>query len=269
MHVVLGRRDGLERVGAEGQVGGDGRRQRAAGAVVVAGRDPVGLEQDDGPGRARHDVGGRARPVPAPARCQVAALHHHGAGAEGPELLGRRHHGVDGPELLDGRPVRTAASRRLGVATSAPGEQQGAVGVDAVVVDEPVAGRGDEHRVDDEVSGRPRPASAATAATVAPVASIPVLTAAGARSSTTASTWATTKAGSRTTTPVTARVFCAVTAVTALVPKTPWAAKVLRSACRPAPPPESEPAMLSATTGVTAAAAPAGRAARRGRYAGS
>ena len=40
-------------------------------------------------------------------------------------------------------------------------------------------------------------------------------------------------------------VFCSVTAVTADAPKTPRAANVLRSACMPAPPPESEPAMVS------------------------
>ena len=44
-------------------------------------------------------------------------------------------------------------------------------------------------------------------------------------------------------------VFCAVSAVMALVPKTPSAAKVLRSAWMPAPPPESEPAMVRATGG--------------------
>jgi hypothetical protein len=41
-------------------------------------------------------------------------------------------------------------------------------------------------------------------------------------------------------------VFCAVTAVIAHIPYTPRAAKVLRSAWIPAPPPESEPAMVSA-----------------------
>ena len=47
-------------------------------------------------------------------------------------------------------------------------------------------------------------------------------------------------------TAVTARVFWAVTAVTAVTPCTPCAANVLRSACRPAPPPESLPAMVTA-----------------------
>src|SRR5512139_753851 len=41
-------------------------------------------------------------------------------------------------------------------------------------------------------------------------------------------------------------VFWAVSAVTALIPKTPMVVKVFRSAWIPAPPPESEPAMVSA-----------------------
>ena len=50
---------------------------------------------------------------------------------------------------------------------------------------------------------------------------------------------------------VTSRVFCAVTAVMTDVPYTPYAAKVLRSAWMPAPPPESLPAMVIArATGV-------------------
>src|ERR1700722_6531935 len=44
----------------------------------------------------------------------------------------------------------------------------------------------------------------------------------------------------------TPRVFCAVSAVTTEAPKTPSAAKLLRSAWMPAPPDESEPAMVSA-----------------------
>src|SRR6266536_5504215 len=42
-------------------------------------------------------------------------------------------------------------------------------------------------------------------------------------------------------------VFCAVIAVIALAPYTPSAWNVLRSACMPAPPPESEPAIVRAT----------------------
>src|SRR5271165_1159703 len=101
-------------------------------------------------------------------------------------------------------------------------------------------------------SSSPAAASSATAATVAGVASMPVFTASGGRSTRTASIWSTTKEGSMATTPRTAEVCCAVTAVTAQQPCTPWAAKVRRSACRPAPPPESEPAMVRAILGVTA-----------------
>jgi hypothetical protein len=41
-------------------------------------------------------------------------------------------------------------------------------------------------------------------------------------------------------------VFCAVRATIAVVPKTPAAANAFRSAWMPAPPPESEPAMVRA-----------------------
>src|ERR1700686_887798 len=81
---------------------------------------------------------------------------------------------------------------------------------------------------------------------MAPVASIPVLNAEGGRSSQTASLWArrrSTDTGSHLFTP---RVFWAVIAVIADVPKTPNRWNVLRSAWIPAPPPESEPAMVSA-----------------------
>jgi hypothetical protein len=55
-----------------------------------------------------------------------------------------------------------------------------------------------------------------------------------------------TVAGLRHSTAVTAREFWAVTALTAQKPKTPWAARVFKSACKPAPAPESEEAMMSA-----------------------
>src|SRR5512133_866158 len=46
--------------------------------------------------------------------------------------------------------------------------------------------------------------------------------------------------------------FCTVTAVMADMPWTPWARNVLRSAWIPAPPPESDPAMVSTRAGTTA-----------------
>ncbi len=88
------------------------------------------------------------------------------------------------------------------------------------------------------------------------VASMPVLTLRTAKSSSTVSTCWRTKPGSSATTPRTSAVFCAVTAVTAHVPWTRSAAKVLRSACTPAPPPESDPAMVSAVGGVTSGTGP-------------
>jgi hypothetical protein len=59
------------------------------------------------------------------------------------------------------------------------------------------------------------------------------------------SCWAT-KAGGRFSTPCTPKEFCAVTAVMTDIPNTLKAENVLRSAWMPAPPPESEPAMVRA-----------------------
>ncbi len=54
------------------------------------------------------------------------------------------------------------------------------------------------------------------------------------------------KAGSTGTTPWTPSVFCAVSAVMAVAANPPIAVTALMSAWMPAPPPESEPAMVSA-----------------------
>ena len=77
-------------------------------------------------------------------------------------------------------------------------------------------------------------------------ASIPVLTAPTGRSVATASICAATMSGGTSCTAVTSRVFWAVSAVITLMPKTPFASKALRSAWMPAPPPESEPAIVRA-----------------------
>ena len=60
---------------------------------------------------------------------------------------------------------------------------------------------------------------------------------------------------------VTPSGFCAVRQVMAVVPKTPWAAKVSRSAWMPAPAPLSEPAMVRATgsSAVVMSRSPTGR----------
>ena len=87
---------------------------------------------------------------------------------------------------------------------------------------------------------------AATASMIGAVESIPHLAASAPKSeSTERSCWAT-KAGGRLSTPCTPREFCAVTAVITDMPKTRKAEKVFRSAWMPAPPPESDPAMVRA-----------------------
>ena len=63
-------------------------------------------------------------------------------------------------------------------------------------------------------------------------------------SSNTASSWASTKVAGSSWTAVTPSVFCAVSATIALVPKQPAAANAFKSAWIPAPPPESEPAIV-------------------------
>ena len=75
---------------------------------------------------------------------------------------------------------------------------------------------------------------------------MPVLTASTPMSDTMASICAVTNAAGSVSMPVTPRVFWAVMAVSAEVPYTSRAAKVLRSAWMPAPPPESLPAMVRA-----------------------
>src|SRR2546428_4928012 len=81
---------------------------------------------------------------------------------------------------------------------------------------------------------------------ISAVESMPSFTASAPRSPRTASIWAATNGGGRLYTPLTPTEFCAVTAVRTDIPNTRNAENVLRSAWMPAPPPESEPAMVSA-----------------------
>ena len=74
--------------------------------------------------------------------------------------------------------------------------------------------------------------------------SIPVFAASTPMSSKTASSCAPTKPGGSSWTAVTPDVFCAVSATIALMPWQPAAANAFRSAWMPAPPPESEPAIV-------------------------
>ena len=88
-----------------------------------------------------------------------------------------------------------------------------------------------------------------TSRTVDAWPSIPVLTARGVRSFRTASICASTIESDNNSIPVTEVVFCAVTAVIAVAANTFLAFMALMSAWIPAPPPESEPAMLRTTGG--------------------
>jgi hypothetical protein len=90
------------------------------------------------------------------------------------------------------------------------------------------------------------PSTAATASMIGAVESIPHLAASVPKSSRTERSCRATKAGGRFSTPWTPTEFCAVTAVMTDMPNTRNAENVLRSAWIPAPPPESEPAMVSA-----------------------
>ena len=76
--------------------------------------------------------------------------------------------------------------------------------------------------------------------------SMPIFTASTARSVNTLSICCATNSGGRSKMPLTPTEFCAVTAVIADIPNTPNAENVLRSAWMPAPPPESDPAMVRA-----------------------
>ena len=67
----------------------------------------------------------------------------------------------------------------------------------------------------------------------------------------TARTWATIISGGVGTIASTPTVFCAVSAVIAVIPCTPQRANAFRSAWIPAPPPESEPAIAEARLGTT------------------
>ena len=78
------------------------------------------------------------------------------------------------------------------------------------------------------------------------IASIPTFTASTPMSEMTARTCASTISGGTGWIALTPSVFCAVIAVIAAVPCTPQRANAFRSAWIPAPPPESDPAIVSA-----------------------
>ena len=85
--------------------------------------------------------------------------------------------------------------------------------------------------------------------------SIPILTASTPMSVATCRTCSTIISGGVACTALTPIVFCAVSAVIAVIPWTPQRANAFRSAWMPAPPPESEPA-IERTAGMAGAGMP-------------
>src|SRR5437660_3138401 len=147
------------------------------------------------------------------------------------------------------RPASAAASSRLGVTTRASGKSSATRAAWASTA------RSRVPLVETSTGSmtswwRPQePTAAATSRIVAAETSMPVLAAA---TTTSAQTWricSPTKAAATSWMPEMPRGFWEDTAVTALVPWTPRARKHARSAWMPAPPPESDPAIVRATGG--------------------
>ena len=142
--------------------------------------------------------------------------------------------------------MRAAASAQFGVATRAYGSSRSTAATTPSRCPLVATSTGSTTRC----GSRPAFAASATASATAGVPSIPVFTARTAKSVSTLSSCSVTVRGGSGSTASTPRVFCAVTAVSTLVPYAPRAAKTFRSAWMPAPPPESEPAMVSTVVGV-------------------
>src|SRR5204863_435111 len=143
-------------------------------------------------------------------------------------------------------PARISASGRFGVSTAACGTRRrfkAPIAPSSISRAPPFA-----TMTGSRTSGIPAARSAMTAATVSMTAascSMPVFSASAPRSSSTTSICCRMKSGGIGRTPNTPVVFCAVSAVTAVIAKPPSIVTVLMSAWMPAPPPESEPAMIN------------------------
>ena len=148
-----------------------------------------------------------------------------------------------------GRPRSASASIEVGREERGEREEQLHVGPLGRRVDQPVAAAGHHHRVDDQRRDAGGAASArTTASTTAAVAEHAGLRRRhGHVGGHGVDLGLDERRGPPSTQAGTPVEFCAVTAVMAVVPCRPWAAKVCRSVWMPAPPPESEPAMVRAT----------------------
>src|SRR5918996_2977233 len=140
----------------------------------------------------------------------------------------------------------TEASCRFGVTTSASGS---IASTSAARASGCSSGSPDLATMTGSSTSRACPCARSRSATVrmiGAVDSMPSFTASAPKSPSTASSCSATNSGGRLCTPLTPTEFCAVTAVITDIPNTRNAENVLRSAWMPAPPPESEPATVSA-----------------------
>jgi hypothetical protein len=159
------------------------------------------------------------------------------------------------PRSSVSRPVSACASGRFGVTTVASGNSRPI----SVSTASGSSSRAPELAImtGSTTSGRRRPASSsATASMIGEEKSMPVLAAPAPMSSRTAAICARTKPGGSCSMAVTPRVFCAVSATMADIPCAPQRANAFRSAWMPAPPPESDEAIVS-TRAMAVTAAPA------------
>ncbi len=152
------------------------------------------------------------------------------------------------------RPARISASGRLGVSTAARGTSRR---FSASIAPGSISGAPPFATITGSTtSGTAAARAASTDATVSitPAScSIPVLTASAPISSSTTSICWRMNSGAIGNTPKTPSVFCAVNAVIAVAAKASSIVTVLMSAWMPAPPPESEPAMIRTRPCITTA----------------
>ena len=158
--VGLGRAHRLAERQALGEPGGDGRRQRAAGAVGVARGDARAR-------RAASTPSGVDQQIDALGAAAVAALDQHRL-ARRARAVARACARISSSSAAIGASSSAAASGRFGVITSARGISTRRSAVDRVGRQQPVAGGRDHHRIEHDVAaacgGRGPSATAAIAA---------------------------------------------------------------------------------------------------------
>src|SRR5712692_7426630 len=164
----------------------------------------------------------------------------------GPSARMRRAASSMSASLSTAMSASAAASWRFGVTTSASGS---ASAMSAARASGWSSGSPDLAIITGSSTRGRRPCAdsrSATARMIGAVESMPIFTASAPMSESTASICWATNSGGTLNTPCTPTEFWAVSAVSTEVPKTRNAENVLRSAWMPAPPPESDPAIVSA-----------------------